>query len=70
MVKAPLVDEAFMAHSVPQMNLFEYKHKGHKIKAKFTRTQNEEVQTVPLDSNFRPLDELLPKTGGILSRIS
>lgn len=52
-----------MAHSVPQMNLFEYKHKSLKLKTKFIRTKTQETQTsfnntpmnrVPKDINYTP----------------
>jgi hypothetical protein len=45
--RAPLVDETFMAHSVPQMNLYEYKHRGNvKVtKKQHLRTANKDTQT-------------------------
>lgn len=45
LVRAPLTDESFMAHTVPQMNLYEYKKKDLKLKTKFTKTENKECQT-------------------------
>lgn len=45
LTRAPLTDESFMSHTVPQMNLYEYKKKDLKLKTKFVTTENKECQT-------------------------
>lgn len=64
MTKAPLVDESFMAHTVPQMNMYEYKHRNLKLKpVQITHTVNNETQT-DFDNTFsdvQPRHVLVPE---------
>lgn len=44
-VKAPLIDETFMSHSIPNMNMYEYKGEVSTIKRMITRTAHAASQT-------------------------